>query len=70
MQPFQKMLSVAGSVGALASVVFGADIGVLAYGVGASLYAAIGTGACAGAAAAVLTGIYQYWHWCEATPAS
>ena len=69
-QPFQKMLSVAGSVGVLASVVFGADIGVLAYGVGAPLYAVIGTGACAGAVAAVLTGLYQYRHWCEATPAS
>ena len=69
-QPFQKMLSVAGSVGVLASVVFGADIGVLAYGVGAPLYAAIGTGACAGAVAAVLTGLYQYRRWCEATSAS
>jgi hypothetical protein len=69
-QPFQKMLSVAGSVGVLASVVFGADIGVLAHGVGAPLYAAIGTGACAGAVAAALTGLYQYRRWCEATPAS
>jgi hypothetical protein len=69
-QPFQKMLSVAGSVGVLASVAFGADIGVLTYGVAASLYASIGTGACAGAAAAVLAGIYQSRRWCEATPAS
>jgi hypothetical protein len=69
-QPFQKMLSVAGSVGVLTGVVFGADIGVLAYGVGAPLYAAIGTGACVGAIAAALTGLYQHRRWCEATPAS
>jgi hypothetical protein len=69
-QPFQKMLSVAGSVGVLTSVVFGADIGVLAYGVDASLFASIGTGACAGAAGAVLTGFYQHRRWCEATSAS
>jgi hypothetical protein len=37
-QPFQKMLSVAGSVGVLAGVVLGADAGVLAYGVGGPLY--------------------------------
>jgi hypothetical protein len=67
-QPFQKMLSVAGSVGVLASLVFGADIGVLAHGVGAPLYAAIGTGA--GAVAAALTGLYQYRRLWEATPAS
>jgi hypothetical protein len=69
-QPFEKMLSVAGSVGVLASAVFGADIGVLAYGVDASLYASIGAGACAGTAAAVLTGTYQHRRWCEATTAS
>ena len=69
-QPLQKLLSVAGSVGVLGSMVFGADIGVLAYGVGAPLYAAIGTGACAGTVAAVLIGLYQYRRWCEATSAS
>jgi hypothetical protein len=69
-QPFQKMLSAAGSVGVSASVVFRADIGVPAYRVSAPLYTAIGTGTCAGAVAAVLTGFYQYRRWCEATPAS
>ena len=69
-QPLQKMLSVAGSVGVLVGVVFGADIGVLATGVGAPPYAAIGTGACAGTVAAALTGLYQYRRWCEAALAS
>src|ERR1700742_67956 len=59
-QPFQKMLSVAGSVGVLTSVVFGADVGVLTYGVGASLYVSIGVGAGVGLVAAVLGSLYQY----------
>jgi hypothetical protein len=76
-QPFQKMLSVAGSVGVLAGVVLagvvlagvvlGADAGVLAYGVGGPLYLAIGVGACVGGAAVVAAGLYQYRRWCEAT---
>jgi hypothetical protein len=48
-QPFQKMLSVAGSVGALAGVVLGAEAGVLGaeagvlvYGVSGPLYVSIG----------------------------
>lgn len=41
-QPFQKMLSVAGSVGVLAGVVPGADAGVLVYGVSGPLYVSIG----------------------------
>lgn len=69
-QPFQKMLSVAGSVGVLTSVVLGADLGVLVYGVGASLYLSVGAGACTGVAAAVITSLYQHRRWCEATPAS
>jgi hypothetical protein len=36
-QSFQKMLSVAGSVGVLAGVVLGADAGVLVYGVSGPL---------------------------------
>jgi hypothetical protein len=68
-RPFQKMLSVAGSVGVLTSVVFGGDVGVLAYGVGAALYASIGIGAGAGLSMAMLGSLYQYRRWCEATPA-
>ena len=41
-QPFQKMLSVAGSVGVPAGVVLGADAGVLVYGVSGPLYVSIG----------------------------
>jgi hypothetical protein len=61
------MLSVAGSVGVLTSVVFGSDAGVLAYGIGASLYVSIAIGACTGLGMAVLTLLYQYRRWCEAT---
>jgi hypothetical protein len=67
-QPFQKMLSIAGSVGVLASVIFGSDLGVLAYGVGTSLYVAIGVGAAAGLVSAVLASVYQYKRWCGASP--
>src|SRR6201999_2932164 len=67
-QPFQKMLSIAGSVGVLASVIFGSDLGVLAYGVCPWLYVAIGVGAAAGLVSAVLTSVYQYKRWCGASP--
>jgi hypothetical protein len=40
-QPFQLMLSVAGSIGVITSIVAGSDVGVLTYGLGAPLAAAI-----------------------------
>lgn len=60
------MLGVAGSVSVLASIVFGADVGVLAYGVDPPVYASIG----AGAAAAMITGLCQYRRWCAPVLAS
>lgn len=47
-KPFQRMLSVAGSIGVVTSIVFGADIGVLAFGLNAPLVAAILVGVGAG----------------------
>jgi hypothetical protein len=43
-QRFQLLLSVAGSIGVITSIVAGSDIGVLAYGVGAPLAAALPAG--------------------------
>jgi hypothetical protein len=68
--PFQKMLSIAGSVAVLTGVVFGADIGVLAYGVAsANLGLAVGIGVLTGATLTCLAAMYQYKRWCDATPA-
>jgi hypothetical protein len=47
-QRFQLLLSVAGSLGVVTSLVLGADCGVLAYGVHISLGGAIGAGAVTG----------------------
>jgi hypothetical protein len=44
-QRFQLMLSVAGSIGVITSIVAGSDTGVLTYGLGAPLAAAIPAGA-------------------------
>jgi hypothetical protein len=67
-RPFRKMLSVAGSVAVITSVVFGADIGVLLYGLHLLLSVAIAAGAVGGAALVGLTGYYQWARWCEASP--
>ncbi|MGP4089934.1 hypothetical protein [Streptomyces sp. KR55] len=48
LRPFQRMLSVAGSIGVITSVIIGADAGVLVYGVGAPLAAALPSGAAIG----------------------
>ena len=50
-QPFQKMLSVAGSVAVITSVVVRGDAGVIVFGVSRLLYLAIAVGAAAGALA-------------------
>ncbi|MER6138492.1 hypothetical protein ABT174_00320 [Streptomyces sparsogenes] len=47
-QPFQRMLSVAGSIGVITSVVIGADVGVLASGLHAPLTTALPAGVAAG----------------------
>jgi hypothetical protein len=70
-RPLQKMLSVAGSIAVLTSVIFGSDIGLVIYGFGHSLSAALITGAVTGAVLVVLTSIYQWRRLCRAsvTPA-
>ena len=69
-QPFQKMLSVAGSVAVITSVVLGGDAGVIVYGVSRLLYVAIAVGVAAGALALGWATWYQWRHWCQASPPS
>ena len=63
------MLSVAGSIAVISSVVLGADIGAVAYGHSASLLAALLAGAAAGTVLMVATARYQWARWCEASSA-
>ena len=67
-QPFQKMLSVAGSVAVITTVVLGGDVGVIVYGVSHSLAAAIGAGAAAGVLTLGWATWYQWGRWCHASP--
>ncbi len=66
-QPFQKMLSVAGSVAVITSVVLGGDAGVIVFGVSRMLYLAIALGTAAGALALGWATWYQWRHWCQAS---
>ena len=66
-RPLQKMLSVAGSIAVLTSVIFGSDVGVVIYGVTRSLSAALIVGGVAGAALVVLTSVYQWRRLCTAS---
>lgn len=68
--PLRKMLSVAGSVAVITSVVFGADVGVLLYGCNLPLYVALPVGVVAGACLAALSAAYQWSQWCKASPAA
>lgn len=61
------MLSVAGSVAVITSVVFGGDAGVIVFGVSRLLYLAIAVGAAAGALALGWASWYQWRHWCQAS---
>ncbi|HEY2241599.1 MAG TPA: hypothetical protein VGI21_22540 [Streptosporangiaceae bacterium] len=67
-QPFQKMLSVAGSVAVITSVILGGDVGVIVSGVTHSLAAAIGAGAAAGTLTLGWATWYQWGRWCHASP--
>ncbi len=62
-QRFQVMLSVAGSIGVITSIVAGSDIGVLAYGVGAPLAAALSAGAITALLAVCGTVRFQQARW-------
>jgi hypothetical protein len=68
-QALQKMLSVAGSIAVISSVVLGADVGAVAYGVSASLLAALLAGAASGAMLMFATARYQWARWCKASSA-
>ena len=67
-QPLQKMLSVAGSIAVITSILLGGDIGVIVYGLRASILAAILTGAAAGVTLSFLTVCYQWNRWCKVSP--
>jgi hypothetical protein len=66
-QALQKMLSVAGSIAVISSVVLGADVGAVVYGVSASLLAALLAGAASGAVLMFATARYQWARWCKAS---
>lgn len=66
-QPYQMMLSVAGSIGVITSVVIGADVGAAAYGFHAPFGAAIAAGAATGLALIILSGRFQQARWRGAT---
>jgi hypothetical protein len=68
-EALQKMLSVAGSMAVISSVVLGADVGAVAYGLSASLLAALLAGAAAGTVLMFATARYQWARWCEASSA-
>jgi hypothetical protein len=62
-QPFQRMLGVAGSIGVITSVVAGADVGVLVFGLRAPLVIAIPAGVVAGLAAVYASVRFQTARW-------
>jgi hypothetical protein len=66
-QAVQKMLSVAGSMAVITSVVLGADVGTIAYGATASLAGALLAGAAFGALLLFVTARYQWARWCKAS---
>lgn len=69
-QPFQRMLSVAGSIGVITSVVIGADVGVLAYGLRAPLAAALPAGVTTGIIALFASVRFQSSRWKGASAAA
>jgi len=68
-QALQKMLSVAGSMAVISSVVLGADVGVVAYGLSGSLLVALLAGVAAGTGLMFATARYQWARWCRASSA-
>lgn len=62
-QPFQMMLTVAGSMAVVTSILLGADVGVLVYGPTGRLWIALLTGTAAGLVAAVLAMRFQAARW-------
>ncbi len=66
-QPFQLMLTVAGSIAVVTSILLGADVGVLVYGPTGRLWIALAAGIAAGLAAAALATRFQAARWRGAT---
>ena len=66
-QVLQKMLSVAGSLAVITSVVLGADIGAVTYGLSGQLVAALLSGAVTGGLLMYVTARYQWARWCKAS---
>jgi len=66
-QPFQAMLTVAGTIGIVTALVLGADVGVLVYGPTGHLGAALLGGAAAGLAVVVQVHRFQSARWKGAT---
>jgi hypothetical protein len=62
-QPFQAMLTVAGTIGIVTTLVLGADVGVLVYGPTGHLGAALLGGAAAGLAVVVRVYRFQLARW-------
>lgn len=62
-QPFQMMLTVAGSMAVVTSILLGADVGVLVYGPTGRLWIALLSGIAAGLVAAVLAMRFQAARW-------
>lgn len=67
-QPFQMMLSVAGTVGVITAIVLGADVGALAYGLNAPLGVAIALGTLAGFAGVIVSVRFLRARWTGAFP--
>jgi len=62
-QPFQMMLSVAGTIGIIASIVIGADTGALVYGLHAPIGASIAVGVAAGVLSTYFSIRFQRARW-------
>lgn len=69
-QPFQMMLSVAGTIGVIASIVIGADIGALVNGLNAPLGASIAAGVASGLLSVIVSIRFQRARWHGATATS
>jgi hypothetical protein len=67
---WQVLLSAAGTVGVLTSIILGADVGALTYGLGAPLGIAIAAGTGTGLAAAAASVRFQRHRWAGAAAAA
>jgi hypothetical protein len=66
-QPFQMMLTVAGTLAVITSVLVGAAAGVLVYGLAGRLWVGVAVGAVVGTAVVITTLWFQRARWADAT---